>query len=308
MQLLYGYGLSNELDTAQKGVVNALNSAVGLLPLLTGTGGYSIPDSLHPNTVNVVYRLGSSDIPQGNIGVAARFEVITHKLSLLMSLGDLESVAEQLKAIQDSDANLRQAKTQFGSIVQNVTELVKSVVQQIENAAPVRSLEASNAEGNRVVLQELRSVAVGALTRSYEKRGLQGLRESIKSVRESIGQQFVVVDSTLLQNMFSLRDVDSAEVLCSEAALPPEHDRVEKVIATIADALRTGRIDPVRTLSCLDRVLKNSVALGTLHTDETGAYALCEADVTDMLMAFYEHNDEDGIRFLRGKMRCIYYR
>ncbi|WP_243578167.1 ICP22 family protein [Anaplasma marginale] len=302
VQLLYGYGLNNELDTAQKGVVNALNSAVGLLPLLTGTGGYSIPDSLHPNTVNVVYRLGSSDIPQGNIGaLAARFEVITHKLSLLMSLGDLESVAEQLKAIQDSDANLRQAKTQFGSIVQNVTELVKSVVQQIENAAPVRSLEASNAEGNRVVLQELRSVAVGALTRSYEKRGLQGLRESIKSVRESIGQQFVVVDSTLLQNMFSLRDVDSAEVLCSEAALPPEHDRVEKVIATIADALRTGRIDPVRTLSCLDRVLKNSVALGTLHTDETGAYALCEADVTDMLMAFYEHNDEDGIRFLRGK-------
>ncbi|AAV86676.1 hypothetical protein AM712 [Anaplasma marginale str. St. Maries] len=302
VQLLYGYGLNNELDTAQKGVVNALNSAVGLLPLLTGTGGYSIPDSLHPNTVNVVYRLGSSDIPQGNIGaLAARFEVITHKLSLLMSLGDLKSVAKRLADIQDSDANLYQAKTQFDSIVSNVTALVKSVVQQIENAAPVRSLEASNAEGNRVVLQELRSVAVGALTRSYEQRGLQGLRESIKSVRESIGQQFVVVDSTLLQNMFSLRDVDSAEVLCSEAALPPEHDRVEKVIATIADALRTGRIDPVRTLSCLDRVLKNSVALGTLHTDETGAYALCEADVTDMLMAFYEHNDEDGIRFLRGK-------
>ncbi|WP_225307977.1 ICP22 family protein [Anaplasma marginale] len=302
VQLLYGYGLNNELDTAQKGVVNALNSAVGLLPLLTGTGGYSIPDSLHPNTVNVVYRLGSSDIPQGNIGaLAARFEVITHKLSLLMSLGDLKSVAKRLADIQDSDANLHQAKTQFDSIVSNVTELVKSVVQQIENAAPVRSLEASNAEGNRVVLQELRSVAVGALTRSYEQRGLQGLRESIKSVRESIGQQFVVADSTLLQNMFSLRDVDSAEVLCSEAALPPEHDRVEKVIATIADALRTGRIDPVRTLSCLDRVLKNSVALGTLHTNETGAYALCEADVTDMLMAFYEHNDEDGIRFLRGK-------
>ncbi|WP_262406106.1 prolipoprotein diacylglyceryl transferase [Anaplasma marginale] len=306
VQLLYGYGLNNELDTAQKGVVNALNSAVGLLPLLTGTGGYSIPDSLHPNTVNVVYRLGSSDIPQGNIGaLAARFEVITHKLSLLMSLGDLKSVAKRLADIQDSDANLHQAKTQFDSIVSNVTELVKSVVQQIENAAPVRSLEASNAEGNRVVLQELRSVAVGALTRSYEQRGLQGLRESIKSVRESIGQQFVVVDSTLLQNMFSLRDVDSAEVLCSEAALPPEHDRVEKVIATIADALRTGRIDPVRTLSCLDRVLKNSVALGTLHTDETGAYALCEADVTDMLMAFYKHNDEDGIRFLRG--RCGAY-
>lgn len=306
VQLLYGYGLNKELDTAQKGVVNALNSAVGLLPLLTGTGGYSIPDSLHPNTVNVVYRLGSSDIPQGNIGaLAARFEVITHKLSLLMSLGDLKSVAKQLADIQDSDAKLRQAKTQFDSIVSNVTELVKPVVQQIENAAPVRSLEASNAEGNRVILQELRSVAVGALTRSYEQRGLQGLRESIKSVRESIGQQFVVVDSTLLQNMFSLRDVDSAEVLCSEAALPPEHDRVEKVIATIADALRTGRIDPVRTLSCLDRVLKNSVALGTLHTDETGAYALCEADVTDMLMAFYEHNDEDGIRFLRG--RCGAY-
>ncbi len=306
VQLLYGYGLNKELDTAQKGVVNALNSAVGLLPLLTGTGGYSIPGSLHPNTVNVVYRLGSSDIPQGNIGaLAARFEVITYKLSLLMSLGDLESVAKQLADIQDSDANLHQAKGQFDSIVSNVTALVKSVVQQIENAAPVRSLEASNAEGNRVVLQELRSVAVGALTRSYEQRGLQGLRESIKSVRESIGQQFVVVDSTLLQNMFSLRDVDSAEVLCSEAALPPEHDRVEKVIATIADALRTGRIDPVRTLSCLDRVLKNSVALGTLHTDETGAYALCEADVTDMLMAFYKHNDEDGIRFLRG--RCGAY-
>ncbi|AXW85485.1 hypothetical protein BKM88_02725 [Anaplasma marginale] len=306
VQLLYGYGLNKELDTAQKGVVNALNSAVGLLPLLTGTGGYSIPDSLHPNTVNVVYRLGSSDIPQGNIGaLAARFEVITHKLSLLMSLRDLESIAGQLEAIQDSDAKVREATQQFGGIVRNVTALVKSVVQRIENAAPVRSLEASNAEGNRVILQELRSVAVGALTRSYEQRGLQGLRESIKSVRESIGQQFVVVDSTLLQNMFSLRDVDSAEVLCSEAALPPEHDRVEKVIATIADALRTGRIDPVRTLSCLDRVLKNSVALGTLHTDETGAYALCEADVTDMLMAFYKHNDEDGIRFLRG--RCGAY-
>ena len=306
VQLLYGYGLSKELDTVQKGVVNALNSAVGLLPLLTGTGGYSIPESLHPNTVNVVYRLGSSDIPQGNIGaLAARFEVITHKLSLLMSLRDLESIAGQLEAIQDSDTKVREATQQFGDIVRKVTALVKSVVQQIENAAPVRSLEASNAEGNRVILQELRSVAVGALTRSYEQRGLQGLRESIKSVRESIGQQFVVVDSTLLQNMFSLRDVDSAEVLCSEAALPPEHDRVEKVIATIADALRTGRIDPVRTLSCLDRVLKNSVALGTLHTDETGAYALCEADVTDMLMAFYKHNDEDGIRFLRG--RCGAY-
>ncbi|WP_447582088.1 hypothetical protein [Anaplasma marginale] len=306
VQLLYGYGLNKELDTAQKGVVNALNSAVGLLPLLTGTGGYSIPGSLHPNTVNVVYRLGSSDIPQGNIGaLAARFEVITYKLSLLMSLGDLESVAKQLADIQDSDANLHQAKRQLDSIVSNVTALVKSVVQQIENAAPVRSLEASNAEGNRIVLQELRNVAVGALTRGYEKRGLRGMRESIESVRESIGQQFVVVDSTLLQNMFSLRDVDSAEVLCSEAALPPEHDRVEKVIATIADALRTGRIDPVRTLSCLDRVLKNSVALGTLHTDETGAYALCEADVTDMLMAFYKHNDEDGIRFLRG--RCGAY-
>ena len=304
VQLLYGYGLGTQLDAVQKDIVNSLKSAVGLLPLFTGTGGHSTPESLHPNTVNVVYRLGGSDIPQGNIGaLAAKFEVITHKLSLLTSLGDLRNVAVKLKATheQGSDAKARQAATQFDGIVKKVTELVKSVVQQIDNAAPVRGLEAPNAEGNRIVLQELRNVAVGALTRGYEKRGLRGMRESIESVRKSIGQKFVVVDSTLLRNMFSLGDVDSAEALCSTAALPPEHSCVEKVIATIADALRTNRVDSVRALSCLDGVLKNSIALGTLYTSETGAYALREADITDMLIAFYERNDENGISFLHGK-------
>ena len=304
VQLLYGYGLGAQLDTVQKDIVNALKSAVGLLPLLTGTGSYSAPDSLHSNTINVVYRLGGSDVPQGNIGaLAAKFEVITYKLSLLTSLGDLQDVAEKLKAAraQDSDTKVRQAAEQFDRTVRQVTELVKSVVQQIESAAPVRSLGAPSAEGNRIILQELRNVAVGALTRGYEKRGLEGLRESIESVRKSIGQEFVVVDSTLLRNMFSLQDVDSAEVLCSTAALPPEHGRVEKVIATIADALRTNWVDSVRALSCLDGVLKNSIAIGTLYTDETGTYALREADITDMLIAFYERDDEDGIRFLREK-------
>ncbi|ACZ49200.1 hypothetical protein ACIS_00611 [Anaplasma centrale str. Israel] len=307
VQLLYGYGLGTELDTVREDIVKALNNAVGMLPLITKQGSCSVPDALHPNTVSMVFRLEGIGVPQDDIdSLVAKFEVIASKLSLLTSLTNLQDVAKKLKAIQDSDAKVQDAAGKFDGIVRQVSDLTKSVIEKIDDAVPVRGLEALGAYVNRVVKQELRNVATSAITRSYERMGLRGLRESIESVRGSLGRQFVVADHTVLQNMFGLKDIDSAEMLCSYATLPPEPDRVARVIATVANALRSNLIDPVRALSCLDGILKNSLALGTLHTDEMGMYMLHDADITDMLIAFYEHNDEAGVRFLHSRCgSCI---
>ncbi|MCU7611957.1 hypothetical protein [Anaplasma capra] len=296
--LLYGYTLGAELSATNSKMTKALGNAANLLPLIEGVGGGSMTDGLCANTVSLAFRLEGRNIPQDNVGkIVAKFGCIASKLALLTSLRDLEGMVSEFEAMGESEQKVADAVRDFKESVDNMKSLSEEVVNKIDQLVSLQSL--TSGTHGLIVEQELGKVAVSTLTGDYEKG--KKLDESIRSVRKVLGERFIIADHTLLQNMFNIQDKDSAETYCGSAVLLPTRNCIERVMSTISGALRSDLIDSERALNLLTNVLKNSEIANTVHVNDRQMYGLREADITDILMAFYTRDGRDGIEFLRDK-------